>query len=360
MAERYIIMLVDDDETTLTMGNEILEDRYTVYPIPSGQKFFDLIERVVPDLILLDVEMPEMDGYAVIKRLKKNVSTMEIPVIFLTARNDPGNELEGLSLGAIDYIAKPFSSPILVQRIENQMLIASQKKELKRYNQGLQDMVNGQTLEIKNLQNAILNIIAEMVEFRDSTSGGHINRIIKYLQVMINALRERGIYEEETSGWDVELLISAAQMHDVGKICISEAILNKPGRLNAEEYNEIKKHPAFGLMIIDKIRQVIGEHTFLSYASVIADAHHERWDGAGYPEGLQGAAIPLPARLMAVADVYDALVSVRPYKRPTNPVDAAEEIIKNSGTAFDPALIGVFKTLTGEFAAIAEGSDVLI
>ena len=360
MAERYIIMLVDDDETTLTMGKEILEDRYTVYPIPSGEKFFDIIKRVSPDLILLDVEMPEMDGYAVIKRLKKNADTAEIPVLFLTARNDPGNELEGLSLGAIDYITKPFSPPILVQRIENQMLIASQKKELKRYNQGLQNMVNGQTLEIKSLQNAILNIIAELVEFRDNMSGGHINRIIKYLQVMIDALRERGVYEEETSGWNVELLISAAQMHDVGKICISEAILNKPGRLNAEEFNEIKKHPAFGLMIIDKIRQVIGEHTFLSYASLITDAHHERWDGTGYPGGLKGPDIPLPARLMAIADVYDALVSVRPYKQPSNPIDAAEEIVKNSGSAFDPALIDVFKTLTGEFAAIAERSSVLI
>ena len=358
--ERRIIMLVDDDETSLAMGKEILEDRYTIYPISSGEKFFEIIKKVYPDLILLDIEMPNMDGYEVIKRLKKFADTAEIPVIFLTARDDPGNELEGLSLGAIDYIAKPFSPPLLVQRIENHLLIMSQRKELKRYNQSLREMVDEQTREIKNLQNAVLNTIAEVVEFRDDMSGGHIERILRYLRIMISNLQERALYQEEVSGWDVELLISAAQMHDVGKICISESILNKQGKLNPEEYGEIKKHPAFGLMIIDKIRQLIGEHTFLSYASVIADAHHERWDGTGYPEGLKGEDIPLAGRLMAIADVYDALVSVRPYKQPMGPAEAAAEIIRASGTAFDPVLVDVFKTLADDCAVIAERADVLI
>jgi putative two-component system response regulator len=358
--ERHIIMLVDDDETSLVMGREILEDRYTVYPIPSGEMFFEIIKKVFPDLILLDIEMPEMNGYEVIKRLKKYADTAEIPVVFLTARSEPGNELEGLSLGAIDYIAKPFSPPLLIQRIENHLLLAAQKKELKRYNQSLQEMVAEQTLEIRNLQNAVLSIVSEMVEFRDNMSSGHIERILRYLRVMINALQERGIYQEEITGWDVETLISAAQMHDVGKICISESILNKQGRLSVDEYDEIKKHPAFGLMIIDRIRQVIGERTFLGYASVIADTHHERWDGGGYPEGLKGQTIPLAGRLMAIADVYDALISIRPYKQPMSPTEAAEEIIKCSGSAFDPLLVDVFKTLADEFAVIAERYDVLI
>jgi putative two-component system response regulator len=358
--ERHIIMLVDDDETSLALGKEILEDRYTIYPIPSGEKFFEIIKKVFPDLILLDVEMPEMDGYEVIKRLKRFADTREIPVIFLTARNDPGNELEGLSLGAADYITKPFSPPILVQRIENHLLITAQKKELKHYNQSLREMVAEQTHEIRNLQNSILSVFSEVVEFRDEMGGGHIERILRYLRIMINGLQERKIYEEETAEWDIELLISAAQMHDVGKVCISEAILNKPGKLSPEEYNEIKKHPAFGLMIIDKIRQIIGEHIFLSYASIITDTHHERWDGTGYPEGLKGQDIPLAGRLMAIADVYDALISVRPYKQPVSPAEAVEEIIRNSGSAFDPLLIDVFKTLAGDFSAVAERYDVLI
>jgi putative two-component system response regulator len=358
--QRHIVMLVDDDETILTMGREILEDRYTMYPIPSGQQFFDILEKVTPDLILLDIEMPGMDGYQVIMRLKRDAVTAEIPVIFLTARNDPGNELEGLTMGAVDYITKPFSPPILLQRIENHLLLASQKKELKRYNLHLQDMVAEQVQEIKNLQNAVLNIVSEVVEFRDDMGGGHVQRICRYLRIMINALQERELYQDEVSGWDVDLLISSAQMHDVGKICISETILNKQGKLSPEEYEEIKKHPALGLMIIDKIRQIIGEHTFLSYAGTIADTHHERWDGAGYPEGIKGQDIPLAGRLMAIADVYDALISIRPYKQPMGPSDAAKEIIRSSGGAFDPVLVDVFKTLTDDFAAIAERNDVLL
>jgi putative two-component system response regulator len=358
--ERHIIMLVDDDETILTMGREILEDRYTVYPIPSGEQFFEIIQKVFPDLVLLDIEMPGMDGYEVIKRLKKFADTGEVPVIFLTSLSDPGNELEGLNLGAVDYVIKPFSPPILMQRIENHLLLASQKNMLKRYNQSLRDMVEEQTMEIKNLQNAVLSIVSEVVEFRDNLSGGHVERILAYLRAMIDAMIERGVYAEEIAAWDVEMLIPAAQMHDVGKICINEDILNKPGRLNSEEFEEIKKHPAFGLMIIDKIRQIIGEHIFLSYASVFADAHHERWDGTGYPEGLKGRDIPLAGRLLAIADVYDALISIRPYKQPMSPSEAAVEIIEGSGTAFDPALIEVFKTITGKFALIAERRDILI
>jgi putative two-component system response regulator len=358
--ERHIIMLVDDDETSLATGREILGDTYTIYPIPSGEQFFEILGKITPDLILLDIEMPGMDGYEVIKKIKSNPDIADIPVIFLTARDDPGNELDGLSLGAVDYVAKPFSPPLLVQRIDNHLLLASQKRELKRYNQSLREMVEEQTLEIKNLQTAILNTVAELVEFRDAMSSGHVDRILKYMRVMISAMMRQGLYQDEIIGWESDTFISAAQMHDVGKICISESILNKPGKASPEEFDEIKKHPAYGLMIIDRIRQITGEHAFLSYASVFADSHHERWDGSGYPEGLKGKDIPLAGRLMAIVDVYDALVSIRPYKQPMSPCEAAEEIIRGSGTAFDPALVDIFKTLTGEFARIAERLDVLI
>ena len=221
-------------------------------------------------------------------------------------------------------------------------------------------MVNEQTLEIKNLQSAILNTVSEVVEFRDDMSSGHIERILKYLRTMIDAMTRQGLYRAELEKIDIEIFINAAQMHDVGKICISEEILNKPGKVNAEEFEEIKKHPAYGLMIINRIRHIIGEHLFLSYAGVFADAHHERWDGTGYPEGLKEQDIPLAGRLMAIADVYDALISVRPYKQPVSPAEAAEEIIRGAGTIFDPALVDVFKTLTAEFARVAERRDTLI
>ena len=359
-AQRPVIMLIDDDEMCLTAGQKILENKYTIYPIASGEQAFVTLEKVIPDLILLDIDMPGMNGYAVIKRLKQENATSDIPVIFVTAHNDLRNELDGLSMGAIDYITKPFAPPLFIQRIENHLLISAQKKELRRFNQSLQNMVDEQTKEIKKLQNAILNTVSELVEFRDEMSGGHIERIQRYLQTMIDAMRKQGLYADKIETWDIEAFINAAQMHDVGKIYISETILNKPGKVTPEEFKEIKKHPAYGSIIIDRIRKMTNNHSFLDFADVIAESHHERWDGSGYPGGLKEQDIPLAGRLMALADVYDALVSSRPYKQPMSPREAAEEIIRGSGTAFDPALIDIFKTVTNEFAVIAERHDILI
>jgi len=358
--ERHVIMLVDDDEICLAMGREILENKYTVYPVSSGEQAFVILKKIIPDLILLDIEMPGMDGYAVIKRLKKETETKDIPIIFLTSRTDPGNELDGLSMGAIDYITKPFSPLLLVQRIENHLLISFQKKKLTDYNLSLQNMVEEQTEKIKKLQNAILNMVSELVEFRDEMSSGHIVRVLKYMETMVSAMLEKGVYKKEVESWDRETFINAAQMHDVGKICVSETILNKPGKVTAEEFDMIKKHPAYGMMIIDRIKKITGEHVFLEYSSVFAESHHEKWDGSGYPEGLKGENIPLAGRLMAFADVYDALVSVRPYKQPMSPGDAEKIIISESGKAFDPALVEIFKSVSGKFADIAERHDVLL
>ena len=358
--ERYIIMLIDDDEVCLAMGREILENKYIVYPVPSGEQAFVILKKVTPDLILLDIEMPGIDGYTVIKRLKQAPETKEIPVIFLTSRTDPGNELDGLSMGAIDYITKPFSPLLLLQRVENHLLIASQKKELIRYNVSLQNMVEEQTEEIKKLQNAILNTFSEVVEFRDGMSTGHIRRTLEYMQTMIDAMQKHGLYKDETESWDKEAFVNAAQMHDVGKICINESVLNRFGKINSDEFEQIKKHPAYGSMIIDRIQEITGKHDFLEYAGILAENHHERWDGTGYPQGLKETDIPLPGRIMAIIDVYDALISQRPYKQPMSPDEAEKIIISESGKAFDPSLIEIFITATKEFAEIAERQDVLL
>ena len=358
--QRHVIMMVDDDETYLATGGKILEKKYTVYPVTSGEQAFTILEKIEIDLILLDIEMPVMDGYEVIKRLKHNAQTREIPVIFLTSRTDPGYEFEGLSLGAIDYVTKPFSPSLLIQRIENHLLISSQKKELVRFNQSLQEMVDEQTEEIRRLQNAILNTVSELVEFRDEMSSGHIERILQYIRKMIEEMLRQGLHADEIESWDIEVFINAAQMHDVGKICVDEAILNKRGKVSRREFEEIMKHPGYGLMIIDRIRQMTGEHLFLDYAEIFAESHHERWDGSGYPEGRKEQDIPLAGRLMAIADVYDALVSSRPYKQPMIPGEAAQEIIRGAGSAFDPALVEIFKAVSGDFAKIAEHRDMLI
>ena len=357
---RYTVIVVDDDPISLDLGKAILEEQYDLHLLSSGEKLFEQLKKTIPDLILLDIAMPEMDGYEVIKKLKENQATKDIPVIFLTSYTDHGSELEGLSLGAIDYVTKPFSASILLKRIENQLLITSQRNMLNLYNQNLQDMVNAQTQEIKKLQNGILSIVAEVVEFRNDMSGGHIERIICYMQVLADAILKDGIYKEDTANWDMDFLISAAQLHDVGKICIGEEIINKPGRLTADEFDEIKKHSAYGLMMIDKIEKAIGKHNFLSYASEIAENHHERWDGGGYPAGLKEKEIPLLGRIMAIVDTYDALISARPYKQPMSATEALEEIIMGKGTAFDPVLVDVFVSRADLFAHIAERHDTLI
>ena len=347
-------MLIDDDEVCLAMGREILESTYTLYPIPSGEKAFQILKKVIPDLILLDIEMPDMDGYTVLTRLKQGETTKDIPVIFLTSRTNPGDELDGLRLGAIDFVTKPFSPLLLVQRIENHLLICAQKKDLTRYNTDLQRMVHEETQKTKKLQNAMLNTFSGIVEFRDKMNDGHAERVLKYLRKMLEAMLEQGVYKKELETLDPETFISASQMHDIGKIYISEAILNKPSKLNDMEFEEIKKHPAYGLMLINRIReQLSDEYLLLDYAAIFAESHHERWDGSGYPWGLKGEAIPLAGRLMMLIDVYDALVSTRPHKQPIEHNDAAEEIIQGSGTAFDPTLVEVFKSISGEFAEIA-------
>ena len=352
--ERNIVMLIDDDEVCLAMGREILESKYILYPVPSGEQAFVILQKITPDLILLDIEIPGMDGYEVLKRLKQEKATKDIPVIFLTSRANPGDELDGLRLGAIDFITKPFSPILLVQRIENQMLICSQRKELTRHTNDLEKIVEKQTEKIKKLQNAMLNTFSGIVEFRDKVSDGHTGLVLKYLEKMLDGMLKQGLYKDEVESWDKETFISAAQIHDIGKIYVSEAILNKPGKVSDKEFDEIKKHPEYGLMIINRIRrQLTDNHLFLDYAAIFAESHHERWDGTGYPKGQKGKEIPLAGRLMALVDVYDALVSVRPHKKPMPPHKATEEIIRGAGTAFDPALVEIFKTVSGNLANIS-------
>jgi putative two-component system response regulator len=357
---RQVIFLVDDNITNLTAGKNMLKDHYDIFPMASGDKLFSMLEKIKPDLILLDVEMPEMSGYDAIKKLKAEEGSRDIPVIFLTARNDPGSELEGLSLGAIDYIFKPFSPPLLLKRLENHLLIRSQQTALRDYNDNLQQMVEKRTGQVVELQNAILNTVAEMVEFRDDVTGGHIERTQNYLRLLVDKLLREKIYWEEVSAWNLEFLITSAQLHDVGKIAISDAILNKPGKLTAEEFDIMKRHPAIGERAIDSIMKNTSENDFLRHAKVFAGTHHEKWDGSGYPRGLKNYDIPLQGRLMAVADVYDALISVRPYKQPLSAGDAGRIIVEGSEKHFDPMLVELFQDLAPQFALIAEFWNVTV
>ena len=356
---RNKIIIVDDNMTNLTMGLSILKTFYNVTAVPSAVKLFDILEKITPDLVLLDIEMPEMNGYEAISKMKADSRFADIPVIFLTAKNDDTSELEGFYLGAVDYIAKPFSAPLLLKRIENQLLILRQKRDLlahqaklKDYADNLAEKVNEKTREVYLLQNAIVSALSDMVEFRDKLTGRHITRTQLYLKALTEELLRKGIYQEEISGWDLELFLSSAPLHDVGKIVISDTILNKPAKLSEEEFEVMKTHVTAGVDAIEKIMHTTNECAFLQYALLIAGTHHEKWDGTGYPTGLKGRNIPLAGRLMAVADVYDALISVRPYKKAFTHDEACGVIEGGQGTHFDPVLIDIFQTTKGEFANV--------
>jgi len=350
--ERGKIILVDDVKASLTMGRDLLKAAHEVYPAPSAQRMFELLENVAPDLILLDVEMPEMNGYEAIKRLKADCRYADIPVIFLTSRGEELSEMKGFDLGAADYVTKPFSGPLLLKRIANQLLIARQKKELKDYADNLEEKVKEKTSEVVELQNAVLSTVADLVEFRDENTGGHIARTQRYLQAFVREMISSGIYADEISQWDMGFFLPSAQLHDVGKIAISDLILNKPAKLTPEEFEIMKTHVAIGVDAIKQIMEKTREHKFLDHALLVAGYHHERWDGAGYPYALAGADIPLEGRLMAIADVYDALISARAYKQPMSHGDACAFIESNAGKHFDAVLVEVFKKVKDEFERI--------
>lgn len=350
---RQTIVMVDDNVTNLNIARNVLRSHYETYALPSGTVLFNLLEKITPDLVLLDIEMPGISGFEAIKKLKADERLSGIPIIFVTSRYDESSELEGLSLGAIDYITKPFSPALLLRRIKNHLLIAAQEKELKNFNANLMDKVNEKASQIIQMQFAILNVVAELVEFRDRKTGGHIARTQQYLDLLLKKMLNNGIYLEEISSWDLTFLIPSAQLHDVGKIAISDTILNKPGKLTPEEFEIMKTHVRRGIDAIERIEHETHEDSFLYHAKRFAGYHHEKWDGTGYPHGLAGKDIPLQGRLMAIADVYDALISSRSYKEAI-PLDVAKSIILDgNGKHFDPILINVFRDVVDGFEEIA-------
>jgi putative two-component system response regulator len=332
------IFVVDDSDTNLSMAEAVLEDLYRVMTMPSAAKMFALLGKIIPDMILLDIEMPEMDGFEALKRLKSENAWMEIPVIFLTGRNNAEVEAHGFELGAVDFITKPFSAPVLLNRLKTHL--------------GIDEIIHERTEKLHALQNSIVAVLADMVETRDKGTGGHIERTSMYIDILIKEMKERGVYSEEINSWDLERIVSSARMHDLGKISITDTIVNKPGKLTDDEYEAMKSHAKEGERIIDEIISRTGEGDFLLNAKLFAGTHHERWDGKGYPRGLKGTDIPLQGRIMAIVDVYDALVSERPYKRAFSDDEAINIIMQNSGTHFDPKIADLFFEVRDHIKAV--------
>ena len=322
------IFIVDDSDTNLSMAEAALENQYRIMTMPSAEKMFALLEKVTPDMILLDIEMPQMDGFEAIKRIKSMNTLLSLPVMFLTGRNDPSIEALGFELGAVDFVTKPFSAPVLLNRIKTHL--------------DIDEIIRERTAQFNRLQNSIVSVLANIVENRDKGTGGHIERTSAFIKILIDGMKEYGVYTDEINNWDTEKIISSARMHDLGKISITDIIVNKPGRLTDDEYEIMKTHAQEGERIIDEIIASTGEGEFLYNARLFAGSHHERWDGKGYPNRLKGNEIPLQGRIMAIVDVYDALVSERPYKKALSAEEAVDIIMKNAGTHYDPLIADVF------------------
>jgi len=339
------IFVVDDNDVNLLMAKEALREQYRVMTMPSAEKMFAMLEKIMPDLILLDIEMPDVDGFEALQRLKSHDLYAPIPVIFLTAMTDAAVEVRGFQLGVIDFINKPFTAPVLLNHIKTHLgideLIRERTSQLQQ-----------KTEQLQHLQNGIVFVIADMVENRDEETGGHVERTTTYIKVLVNAMLTQGIYADELNAIDLDLFVSSARLHDVGKISISDIILNKPEKLSDEEFVVMKTHAAEGERIVEQIVSRTGGAEFLHHAKLFAGYHHERWDGTGYPHGLAATDIPLQGRIMAIVDVYDALVSVRPYKRAFTAEEAVNIIMEGAGKQFDPAISDVFYNVRDQFEAV--------
>ena len=322
------IFIVDDNYTNLAVAEKVLESQYSVIGLPSAAEMFATLEKTKPDLILLDIIMPEMGGFEAIDRLKSNETLAQIPVIFLTGHTDEKAEATGIKLGAVDFISKPFSEPVLLNRIQNHLHI--------------NEIIKKRTEQLIRLQNSIVFTLAEVVENRDKNTGGHIGRTAVYMKILIEAMMRVGAYSNEMKNWDIDAMISSARLHDLGKIAIPDSILNKPDKLNSEEFTIIKTHSKAGERIIDHMAELSGNGEFLYNAKIIAAYHHEKWDGTGYPYGLSEMNIPLQGRIMTVVDVYDALTSARSYKKAFSNDEAFLIIKQGSGIQFDAVITDIF------------------
>jgi putative two-component system response regulator len=327
------ILIVDDIPDNIDLLNEVLSPHYLTRAALNGEKALKIAASAArPDLILLDVMMPGISGHEVCQRLKSNPETRSIPVIFVTAMNEEDDEQKGLALGAVDYITKPVRAPIVLARVRTHLALYDQTRELER-------MVALRTSELEKTRRQIIRRLGRAAEFKDNETGNHVIRMSHYSRLIASAM---GLSEAS-----LDLIFHAAPMHDVGKIGIPDHIMLKPGKLDDEEWKVMRQHPAMGAAII-------GDHKdeLLHAARQIALTHHEKWDGSGYPMGLQGEAIPVFGRIIAIADVFDALTSVRPYKKAWT-VEATLELIKDgAGTHFDPGLMAPFMAALPEILQI--------
>jgi len=340
------ILVVDDIEINRVILREILSDKYEILEAADGREALDILFNIpkLPEAILLDIMMPEMDGYEVLNAIKSTLFTKHIPVLFITAADASDNESRGLNEGAVDFIPKPFNSDVIQARLNNHI-------QLKKYRQSLQVMLNQKSAELVRLHESTLETMASLIEYRSMESGEHIRRTSELTRILTNQLVSDSAYSRDLASINRETLFKATALHDIGKIAIPDNILLKPGRLDEQEFAVIKSHTTIGSEIIRKMRANLSDEVeYLERAEEICRSHHEWWNGKGYPDGLAETDIPLTARILAVVDVYDALVSERCYKAALPHEKAVSIIMGASGTQFDPVIANAFFSVHQKFA----------
>ncbi len=347
-SNRPAILVVDDTPSNLSLISNLLKDQYRIIVANNGAKALELANNLTPDLILLDVMMPKMDGYEVCRCLKADKKTHKIPVIFLTAKNEIEDEELGFSVGAVDFIHKPISPPIVKARVKTQL-------EAKAWQDFLQNRVEQQLVEINGLEYSLICVMVSLVEFRFETIGNHVRRIQNYMMLLAKEMAKLPKYGALLSPHYIEQLGKSAPLHDIGKIAIPDAILSKNDTLTSEEFTIMKTHAQLGFEMLKKAGEYIGSHgEFLTIAMEITRYHHEKWDGSGYPNGLAGNDIPLSARLMAIADVFDGLISNRPYRGPMSYENAVSIILEGKGSHFDPEMVDAFIAIKNDILYVTK------
>lgn len=340
------IAIIDDNHMKGQFLGKILDDIFVIHQYGSGREALAEIPQLPLQCILLDIDMPEEDGFQVIARIKAIPQLAEVPVIFVTVLTGPDIERRGLESGAVDFVGNQFSPEIIRARVLHHANVYT-------YRCHLEERVREQTETIFELQDAIMLALSDIVELRDDNTAGHAQRTRAYVKRLIEQLQQDGRFAEELTEDFVRDLVRAAPLHDIGKIGVPDAILNKPGRLSREEFEEIKRHTIFGASAITRAMQTVHDSSFLRVLRDMNFSHHERWDGKGYPLGLDGPRIPLAGRIMAIADVYDALISRRPYKEPMSHEQAVAIIRDGIGTQFDPVVGAAFLACESDFRDIA-------
>jgi len=351
---RATILIVDDGPENLAVLAGILQPDYRVRAANSGHRALEIVSQdPLPDLILLDIMMPGMDGHEVFRRLRADPRTRAIPVLFVTALDMPQDEEKGLDLGAVDYIVKPLRAPVLLARVRTQLELKRARDWLRDKNAWLEAEVASRMRENQLIQDVSIHALARLAEIRDPETGNHLRRTQEYVRTLACRLRDHPRFRPMTDR-TIDLLAKSAPLHDIGKVGIPDHILLKPGKLTPDEWEVMKTHAALGAQAIERAKQdAVHPVEFLDLAQEIAHHHHERWDGSGYPDGLSGDAIPISARLMALADVFDALVSVRVYKPAMSFADARAIIESQRGAHFDPDVVDAFVASFDTFIAIA-------